>query len=111
MSVAVDYLWTSSFDAYDLLRRACIDSSEEGELTEGILLGEYRITHEYRIMNTVDQYTISVNVHSEGNILEIVGMCCKYRGVYFNLFTTGFINLEKLECSYETCSRRKYVKF
>ncbi|KAB7497558.1 Tripeptidyl-peptidase 2 [Armadillidium nasatum] len=59
--------------------RVCIDTTEEGRLNNGLLLGEYRKTFDYKLLNPVDQYTISVNVHDGGNILEIVGMCCDNR--------------------------------
>lgn len=58
-------------------RRACIDTSERGALEEGVHLGEYSITHQWASLTPADQYNISVNVHNDGNILEIVGMCCK----------------------------------
>ncbi|KAL7634240.1 UNVERIFIED_CONTAM: hypothetical protein RMT77_015570 [Armadillidium vulgare] len=58
--------------------RVCIDTTEEGRLNNGLLLGEYRKTFDYKLLNPVDQYTISVNVHDGGNILEIVGMCSSH---------------------------------
>ncbi|XP_037781022.1 tripeptidyl-peptidase 2-like [Penaeus monodon] len=58
--------------------RACIDTSERGELESGIHLGEYRITHQWASLTSADQYNISVNVHNDGNILEIVGMCSSH---------------------------------
>lgn len=57
--------------------RACIDTSERGDLENGIHLGEYRVTHQWASLTAADQYNISINVHNDGNILEIVGMCCK----------------------------------
>lgn len=39
-------------------------------------MGEYSVTHE---VASLDGFlTISINVHDEGNVLEIVGICCKY---------------------------------
>ncbi|XP_034947596.1 tripeptidyl-peptidase 2 isoform X1 [Chelonus insularis] len=58
--------------------RACIDTSEEGNLEEGIHLGEYSITHEYAPLTQQDQLNISINIHDEGNILEIVGVCASH---------------------------------
>lgn len=58
--------------------RACIDTSEEGDLENGILLGEYSKTHQYAPLTKVDQLNISINVHDDGNVLEIVGLCCKF---------------------------------
>ncbi|XP_066956231.1 tripeptidyl-peptidase 2 isoform X3 [Macrobrachium rosenbergii] len=58
--------------------RACIDTSERGELESGIHLGEYRLCHQWSSLTEADQYNISVNVHNDGNILEIVGMCSSH---------------------------------
>ncbi|XP_045597102.1 tripeptidyl-peptidase 2 isoform X2 [Procambarus clarkii] len=58
--------------------RACIDTSERGDLETGIHLGEYRVTHQWASLTPADQYNISVNVHNTGNILEIVGMCSSH---------------------------------
>ncbi|XP_042212595.1 tripeptidyl-peptidase 2-like isoform X1 [Homarus americanus] len=58
--------------------RACIDTSERGDLENGIHLGEYRVTHQWASLTSTDQYNISINVHNNGNILEIVGMCSSH---------------------------------
>ncbi|XP_068214350.1 tripeptidyl-peptidase 2 [Palaemon carinicauda] len=58
--------------------RACIDTSERGELESGIHLGEYRLCHQWASLTEADQYNISINVHNDGNILEIVGMCSSH---------------------------------
>ncbi|XP_042890415.1 tripeptidyl-peptidase 2-like isoform X3 [Penaeus japonicus] len=58
--------------------RACIDTSERGELESGIHLGEYRVTQQWASLTPTDQYNISINVHNDGNILEIVGMCSSH---------------------------------
>ena len=82
-----------------LLNRACIDTSERGELESGIHLGEYRLCHQWASLTEADQYNISVNVHNDGNILEIVGMCCEYfyffSGCALSIFY--FFNVEKHE--------------
>lgn len=57
--------------------RACIDISEEGNLETGIFLGEYSITREFAPLTQEDQLNISINIHDEGNMLEIVSLCCK----------------------------------
>lgn len=57
---------------------ACIDTSENGDLEQCPLLGEYSITHEYTPLTVADQLNVSINVHDEGNVLEIVGLCCKF---------------------------------
>lgn len=47
----------------------------QGNLDKAIILGEYSLTHE---VGSIDDFlTISVNVHDDGNVLEIVGICCK----------------------------------
>ncbi|KAH8371854.1 hypothetical protein KR093_009109 [Drosophila rubida] len=50
-----------------------IDTTEQGELEEALRIGEYTNTHETKNVN--DFLSISVNVHDEGNVLEVVGMC------------------------------------
>lgn len=57
--------------------RACIDTSEEGDLEKGVFLGEYSRTHEYKPLTQEDQLNVSINVHDDGNVLEIVNVCCK----------------------------------
>ncbi|XP_044020581.1 tripeptidyl-peptidase 2 isoform X2 [Aphidius gifuensis] len=58
--------------------KACIDTSEEGNLESGILLGEYSLTQEYAPLTQQDQLNISINIHEDGNILEIVGVCASH---------------------------------
>ncbi|KAG0716947.1 Tripeptidyl-peptidase 2 [Chionoecetes opilio] len=58
--------------------RACVDTSECGELADGLHLGEYRLTHQWSALTHADHYTVSVNVHNDGNLLEIVGMCSSH---------------------------------
>lgn len=57
--------------------RACIDTSEAGDLASGPLLGEYSVTHEHAHLTPLDEMTVSVNVHDAGQTLEVVGMCCE----------------------------------
>lgn len=59
--------------------RACIDTSEEGDLVAGVFLGEYTHTRDYLPLSQEDQLNISINVHDDGNTLEIVSLCCKYK--------------------------------
>lgn len=54
-----------------------IDTTEEGDLAKALHIGEYSKTHETK--NVDDFLSISVNVHDDGNVLEIVGMCCKQK--------------------------------
>ncbi|XP_045114338.1 tripeptidyl-peptidase 2-like isoform X1 [Portunus trituberculatus] len=58
--------------------RACIDTSECGHLASGVHLGEYRLTHQWSALTQNDHYTVSINVHNDGNLLEIVGMCSSH---------------------------------
>ncbi|XP_020282375.1 tripeptidyl-peptidase 2 isoform X2 [Pseudomyrmex gracilis] len=58
--------------------RACIDTSEEGNLEAGVFLGEYSITREFAPLTPEDQLNISINVHDEGNTLEIVSLCSSH---------------------------------
>lgn len=57
--------------------KVCIDTSEEGNLEAGILLGEYSLTQEYAPLTQQDQLNISINIHENGNVLEIVSICGK----------------------------------
>ena len=54
--------------------RAGIDTSEQGDLANGLNLGIYRETFEYGTLSPMDQITVSVNIWDEGNLLEIVSM-------------------------------------
>lgn len=55
----------------------CVDTSENGDLENCPLLGEYSVTHEYAPLTANDQLNFSINVHNNGDILELVGLCCK----------------------------------
>lgn len=54
---------------------AVIDTTECGDLERAVHVGEYGRTHQ--MANLDDFLSISVNVHDGGDVLEIVGMCCK----------------------------------
>jgi len=58
--------------------RACVDTSESGDLASCDLLGEYSLTQDFATLTKSDQLNYSINVHEGGNILEIVSMCCEY---------------------------------
>ncbi|KAG7205321.1 hypothetical protein KM043_007323 [Ampulex compressa] len=58
--------------------RACIDTSEEGNLEAGVYLGEYSHTREYAPLTQEDQLNVSINVHDDGNTLEIVSLCSSH---------------------------------
>lgn len=57
---------------------ACVDTTLAGDLEKCPLLGEYSITHEYAPLTKSDQLNFSINVHDDGNILELVGLCCMF---------------------------------
>ncbi|KAK5646152.1 hypothetical protein RI129_004616 [Pyrocoelia pectoralis] len=57
---------------------ACVDSTEKGELDKCPLLGEYSITKEFHPLTESDQLNFSINVHNEGNVLELVGLCSSH---------------------------------
>ncbi|XP_018353839.1 PREDICTED: tripeptidyl-peptidase 2 isoform X2 [Trachymyrmex septentrionalis] len=58
--------------------RACIDTSEVGNLEIGVFLGEYSITRDFAPLTQEDQLNISINIHDEGNTLEIVSLCSSH---------------------------------
>lgn len=53
-----------------------MDTSEKGDLEKCPLLGEYSVTHEFAPLTQSDQLNFSINVHDDGNVLELVGLCC-----------------------------------
>ncbi|KAH8353988.1 hypothetical protein KR067_007682 [Drosophila pandora] len=65
---------------------AIIDTTEQGDLEQALRIGEYSVTHETR--NVDDFLSISVNVHDEGNVLEIVGMCSPH-GTHVSSIASG----------------------
>lgn len=55
--------------------RCAIDIAQ-GNLDEAIVLGEYSKTQDIK---SIDEFlSVSINVHDDGNILEIVGMCSSH---------------------------------
>lgn len=60
----------------------CVDTSEKGDLEACPLLGEYSITHDYAPLTPNDQLNFSINVHNNGDILELVGLCCMYQFIF-----------------------------
>lgn len=66
---------------------AVIDTTEMGNLEDGLLIHEYTSYHE---MVQVDDFlSISINVHDDGNILEIVGMCSSH-GTHVASIASGY---------------------
>ncbi|XP_060515966.1 tripeptidyl-peptidase 2 [Cylas formicarius] len=56
----------------------CVNTSETNDLSECPLLGEYGVTHEYLPLTKTDNLNFSFNVHDNGNILELVGVCSSH---------------------------------
>ncbi|XP_013068571.2 tripeptidyl-peptidase 2-like isoform X1 [Biomphalaria glabrata] len=52
--------------------KACVDTSEKGDLQSCTLLSNFRESHEYGQLSQADMLTYSVNIYEEGNVLEIV---------------------------------------
>ena len=53
-----------------------IDLSESGDLENALVIREYSKHHEVK---NIDEFlSITVNVHDQGNVLEIVGMCSSH---------------------------------
>ncbi|XP_053618070.1 tripeptidyl-peptidase 2 [Plodia interpunctella] len=73
--------------------RACIDTSECGDLSSGPLLGEYSVTHEHQHLTALDEMTVSINVHDDGALLEVVGMCSTH-GTHVAAIAAGFFPSE-----------------
>ncbi|XP_036331193.1 tripeptidyl-peptidase 2 [Rhagoletis pomonella] len=56
--------------------QAVIDTTEKGDLENALHIGEYAKTHE--IKNVDNFFSISINVHDSGDLLEVVGMCSSH---------------------------------
>ncbi|CAB3241275.1 unnamed protein product [Arctia plantaginis] len=69
--------------------RACIDTSESGDLSSGPLLGEFSVTQEHAHLTELDQMTVSINVHGDGDTLEVVGMCSTH-GTHVAAIAAGY---------------------
>lgn len=55
--------------------RAVLDTSEQGDLASCALLGTYSETLQYATLTKEDCLNYAVNIHDDGNLLEIVGSC------------------------------------
>lgn len=55
--------------------RAVLDTTEKGDLESCQLLGTYRETLQYGTLSEEDCLNYAVNIHDEGNLLEIVSCC------------------------------------
>jgi len=54
--------------------RAAVDTTEQGDLQNGLCLGIYRETLEYGRLSDFDNINVSFNIYDEGSLLEIVSM-------------------------------------
>lgn len=66
---------------------AVIDTTEVGDLEKAVFVKEY--TTSYNVVNLDDYLSISINVHDEGNVLEIVGMCSSH-GTHVASIASGY---------------------
>ncbi|XP_077513162.1 tripeptidyl-peptidase II isoform X1 [Amblyomma americanum] len=55
--------------------RAVVDSTQQGDLGSCTLLGSYSETLQYATLTKEDCLNYAVNIHDEGNLLELVGNC------------------------------------
>lgn len=64
--------------AITTFNRAAIDTTETGDLEKATLLGPYSKTLKYATLTDGDRLNYSVNIHENGNLLEIVSMCSSH---------------------------------
>lgn len=64
-----------------------IDTTETGDLERAIVIREY--TRFYDMVKIDDYLSVSINVHNEGDTLEIVAMCSSH-GTHVASIATGF---------------------
>lgn len=68
---------------------ACVDTTEDGDVSKCPLLGEYSVTHEFAPLTDVDYLNFSMNVHDNGDILELVGVCSSH-GTHVASIAAGY---------------------
>jgi tripeptidyl-peptidase II len=66
---------------------AVLDTSENGDLEKAAVIREY--SKFYDMIKVDDYLSISVNVHDDGNTLEIVGMCSSH-GTHVASIASGY---------------------
>lgn len=57
--------------------RCCVDTSENGDLNNCPLLGEYSKTGDFAPLTKESNMNFSINVHNDGDTLELVSLCCE----------------------------------
>lgn len=62
-----------------LLFRACLDTSETGNLASCKLMGEFSEDplNNFSYITASDRMSYSFNIHNDGNVLEIVSLGCE----------------------------------
>uniref|UniRef100_A0A8B9NGR3 Tripeptidyl-peptidase 2 n=1 Tax=Accipiter nisus TaxID=211598 RepID=A0A8B9NGR3_9AVES len=65
--------------------RACIDTSESGDLTSCTVLRTYKEAQEYGSFGTSEMLNYSVNIYDDGNLLSITSMGKRGISHYFGL--------------------------
>ncbi|KFB50300.1 AGAP004870-PA-like protein [Anopheles sinensis] len=66
---------------------AVIDTTEKGDLENAVHVLEY--TRSHQMVNLDDYLSVSINVHDDGNVLEIVGMCSSH-GTHVASIASGY---------------------
>ncbi|XP_053673936.1 tripeptidyl-peptidase 2 [Anopheles nili] len=66
---------------------AVIDTTEKGDLENAVHVLEY--SRSYQVVNLDDYLSVSINVHDEGNVLEIVGLCSSH-GTHVASIASGY---------------------
>lgn len=74
-----------------------MDTSEVGELESCHLLGEYAVTREFVCLSSSDKLNYSINVHDEGNTLEVVGVCCKLYMINLHLSLINYAYAQTID--------------
>uniref|UniRef100_A0A8W7PUW9 Tripeptidyl-peptidase 2 n=2 Tax=gambiae species complex TaxID=44542 RepID=A0A8W7PUW9_ANOCL len=66
---------------------AVIDTTEKGDLENAVHVLEY--TRSHQVVNLDDFLSVSINVHDEGNVLEVVGVCSSH-GTHVASIASGY---------------------
>uniref|UniRef100_A0A182NNK7 Tripeptidyl-peptidase 2 n=1 Tax=Anopheles dirus TaxID=7168 RepID=A0A182NNK7_9DIPT len=66
---------------------AVIDTTEKGDLENGVHVLEY--TRSHQVVNLDDYLSVSINVHDDGNVLEVVGVCSSH-GTHVASIASGY---------------------